>query len=613
MIRYAPLLVLLLTSSCAPVAQRPTPTALLQNHTITLSFKGPATSEDAEDNPFTDTRLLVTFTHKDSGETHTIRGFYAADGNAAETSADSGDIWQTRFAPPKLGDWSYSATLHTGPLIAIDDDPSAGEAYPLKNATSTFTVIPGPAYGPDFRDFGRLTVDRNTGYFRSQNSDTYFLKGGADSPENFLGYADFDGTYKHSLEFREGESRPTEGLHTYATHLGDWNEGDPSWQNGKGKGIIGALNYLASTGMNAVYFLTLNIDGDGKDVWPYRDHLDFTRFDCSKLDQWEIVFSHAQSLGILLHVVTQETENERLLDDGETETYRKLYYRELIARFAHHPAIVWNLGEENGPADFSPNGQTSAQQRTMASYLKTTDPYKNTVVIHTHSVDTQKDELLPPLLNHTPLDGLSFQVNEPTQVHDEIKKWIHLSREAGHRWLIAMDEIGPWQIGAAADVDDPDHDSLRHHVLWGSLMGGAAGVEWYFGAHQKGNDLDTEDWRSRANLWAQTRHALDFFETYLPYPQMQPADELTPAADDYCLALPGQIYAIYLPSNSEPPQLDLAKHSGSYTIHWFSPKNGGTLQTGDTPTINGPGLQPLGSPPSDKTSDWTILVRKTTP
>ena len=32
-----------------------------------------------------------------------------------------------------------------------------------------------------------------------------------------------------------------------------------------------------------------------------------------------------------------ETENELLLDSGDTRKERKLYLREMIARFAHHP------------------------------------------------------------------------------------------------------------------------------------------------------------------------------------------------------------------------------------------------------------------------------------
>ena len=96
--------------------------------------------------------------------------------------------------------------------------------------------------------------------------------------------------------------------------------------------------------------ISLNILSDGKDVWPYSDHNERYRFDCSKLDQWEIVFDHMERKGVMLHLLTQETENETLLDNGETSVQRKVYYKELIARFGHHLGIIWNMGEENGPS-----------------------------------------------------------------------------------------------------------------------------------------------------------------------------------------------------------------------------------------------------------------------
>jgi len=49
-----------------------------------------------------------------------------------------------------------------------------------------------------------------------------------------------------------------------------------------------------------------------------------------------------------LHFKTQECEIVNLLDNGELGPQRKLYYRELIARFGHHLALNWNLGEEVG-------------------------------------------------------------------------------------------------------------------------------------------------------------------------------------------------------------------------------------------------------------------------
>jgi hypothetical protein len=146
-----------------------------------------------------------------------------------------------------------------------------------------------------------------------------------------------------------------DGLHRYEPHVPDWRPGDPTWKGGKGKGLVGGLNYLASQGVNAVYFLTMNVNGDGRNVWPWTDPAVRDRFDGSKLDQWEIVFSHMTRLGLMLHVVTQETENDHLLDGGDLGPERRLYYRELVARFAHHPAITWNLGEENV--------QSPAQQR----------------------------------------------------------------------------------------------------------------------------------------------------------------------------------------------------------------------------------------------------------
>lgn len=117
----------------------------------------------------------------------------------------------------------------------------------------------------------------------------------------------------------------------WAPHIDDYEEGDPTWMGGKGRGLIGAVNYLASKGMNAISFLTMNIQGDDKNVFPYLSDTEFDRMDCSKLDQWEVIFDHAESKGMYLHFKTQERENDDLLDGGSLGVNRKLYYRELIA------------------------------------------------------------------------------------------------------------------------------------------------------------------------------------------------------------------------------------------------------------------------------------------
>ena len=574
-------------------------------HTVSLSFEGPETSETAEVNPFTDYRLDVVFTNPLSRQT--VRGFYAADGNAADSGASSGNIWTVRFSPHIQGKWTYKASLRKGKDIALADDSTAGETISLSNASGEFFVAPSDKDATDFRAHGRLGVDR--AYFRFTDSGQFWVKAGANSPENLLGFVDFDGTYRVSDNAREGEADSGSELHTFAPHSDDWRSGDPTWRDGKGKNLIGAMNYLAGKGMNSVYFLTMNINGDGKDVWPYINHEDFSRFDVSKLEQWERLFAHMQSLGIMLHVVIQETENERLLDDGDVGPQRKLYLNELIARFAHHNALVWNLGEENGPTDWSPHAQSDEQRKAMATYLKQADSYKHPVLLHTHSTPEDKDHILTPQLGHEPLDGLSFQVHEREQVHDEVIRWRKLSREAGNEWLITMDEIGQWHTAVLPDSLDPNHDTIRRYALWGSLMAGAAGVEWYFGAKYPANDLTSEDWRLRDRLWTLSNHARDFFQRHVPFWAMAPADELIDQEGAYVLAKPGDVYVVYLPTK-QTATLDLSGAEGQFQIDWFDPLNGGDLQAGGFKRVHGGSSISLGGPPNAEEQDWVVLVRR---
>ena len=576
-------------------------------HTLTLTFEGPETNENAEPNPFTDYRLVVTFTHDNTQ--YKVSGFYAADGNAAETSADNGNKWQVRFTPDHEGTWIYEASFRHGKNIAISDAPDEGNPVFFDGTNGIFKVGPTNKTGNDFRGKGRL---RYTGqrYMQFSGTRDYFLKGGADSPENFLAYEDFDGTsYKGDSEQRMGEAAPLTSLHQYKKHIRDWATGDPVWKNGKGKTIIGALNYLASRGINSVYFLTMNIGGDGQDVWPYTNYEERLRFDCSKLYQWEKVFAHMDKLGIMLHVVTQETENELLLDSGNTQLERKLYYRELIARFGHHLAITWNMGEENGYADFTPRAQTAEQQKEMIKYMKEHDPYKNFVALHTHSNPRYRYAVLDNLLGFEFLDGPSIQIKDPLDAHNECLTWIKKSRKAGKQWVVNIDEIGPAWRGV--DPDDRkinNQDTVRKYVLWASLMAGGGGVEWYFGYKNHNNDLGCEDWRSRERMWDYTRFALEFFQDYLPFNEMEPADELTDNPDDYCLAKIGKVYAIYLPFASDT-KIDLTQDKETFELLWYNPRNGGELVKGSVDMVEGGRSQFIGEPPADMQSDWVVLLR----
>ena len=588
---------MLLCIACKNVGnEKPVLQEYLKWHTITLNFEGPVTAETAADNPFLNYRLNVTFSK--GNRTLVVPGYYAADGNAGETGAESGGIWQVKFVPDEGGEWNYLTSFRKGTGISIDDDPDAGEPVAFDGQTGTFNVKETDKTGRDFRAHGRLQYTGER-YLRFSGSGKYFLKGGADSPENFLAYADFDGTYASDT------SKVL--IKTYQPHIRDWKEGDITWKNGKGKGIIGALNYLANKKMNAVYFLTMNIAGDGKDVWPYLSHEDFERFDCSKLDQWEKVFSHADKLGIMLHFVTQETENELLLDNGDVGPQRRLYYRELIARFAHHLGVTWNLGEENGPANFSPNGQNDTQRKAMATYFDRHDPYQNFTVVHTHAWVGARDPIVDSLYGFEALDGLSLQIGDKTTVHGETLKYLKKSAESGKTWVLPLDEIGKAHSGAVPDDVDPAHDTLRQEVLWGNLMAGGAGVEWYFGYKYAHNDLNAQDWRTRENLWSQTAVALSFFHDYLPFWEMVNLNELISSETAYCFGKKGEILAIYL-RKGDNTKINLQQSPTKFDIKWFDPLNGGQLNEGPQVFVQGPGWQELSKLNDEQ--DWVALIRK---
>ncbi|MBE0534278.1 MAG: DUF5060 domain-containing protein [Phycisphaerae bacterium] len=588
---------LFLTGAVAGSAETQLTGELRTWHCVTLTFDGPETGEQAAVNPFSDYRLDVMF--QSAGKKYVVAGYYAADGNAGESSAEAGNKWRVHFVPDAEGPWRWRASFRKGPNVAVSDDRQAGEATAFDGASGRFSVRATDKKAPDFRAKGML---RYVGehYLRFAGTGEWFLKAGADSPENFLAYYEFDGTYDTQALNRQGEAQGDLFIHKYEAHGRDWRPGDPTWLGGKGKNIIGALNYLSSKGMNSVYFIPYNLDGgDGKDVWPWTSPEVRDRFDCSKLDQWEIVFSHMDRLGLMLHIITQEQENDQALDGGDLGPIRRLYYRELIARFGHHLAITWNLGEENT--------NTADQLKAFSSYIREIDPYDHPIVVHTFP--GQYAKVYEPMLGFADFEGASLQMNKTgSDTHAETIKWLDRSAQAGRKWNVCLDEYGHGANGVKTDEMDYWHDEARKNCLWANLMAGGGGVEWYFGYQYPHNDLYCEDWRSRDHMWDLTRYAVEFFHAHLPFTEMKHADALTAAKDDFCMAKANEVYAVYLP-NGGTTTLDLGGCAETFTVKWFNPRTGGELQDGEIKTTKGPGAVALGDPPSEVDKDWVILIR----
>lgn len=560
-------------------------------HKITLAIEGPAASEAGNPNPFTDYRLEAIFRNGD--KEYRVPGYFAADGNAAETSATLGNIWLVHFRPDTIGEWSYELSFRQGNMVAVSDAASAGNPVEgLDGLRGAFSVAPSDKTGRDNRAKGRLSYVGER-YLQYEETGEFFLKGGPDSPENFLAYEDFDNT-PNNKDYRK----------SWEPHQRDYQEGDPSWKDDLGTEIIGAINYLASKGLNSFSFLTISYQGDDRNVFPWADpENSLLRYDVSKLAQWEIVFDHADNKGMYLHFKMQETENDELLDGGALGPARKLYIRELIARFGHHLALNWNLGEENT--------QTTEERRAMAQYIRDIDPYDHHIVVHSYPRDI--DVLYPPLLGDSSvLTGMSLQHNY-NKVHEVTEEYIRLSKNAGKPWVVANDEQGPSTSGVPPDTDWPDRqetvptiEQVREQCLWGNLMAGGGGVEYYFGYQQPESDVLLNDYRSRDDSWTYVAHALNFFRAHVPFHRMESRDNLID--DGYCLARQGEVYLAYFLAGGVHT-LELVDDQ-QYRLQWFNPRQGGDLQIGTVEVIRGPGTVSLGQPPNQTSQDWAVLIER---
>ncbi|CAZ96813.1 CBM6 containing protein [Zobellia galactanivorans] len=571
-------------------------------HKLSLTFNGPSTTETSTPNPFSDYSLEVTFTHGGSGRSYTVPGYYAACGDAENTGCDSGNKWRVNFAPDDVGNWNWTASFKSGTNVAINGGGSSGGF--MDGATGSFSIAESDKSGRDFRSkgLGRLKYVgehylKHIGTNPTEPNGPWFLKVGADSPENRFHYVDFDGT--------PGTVAGNAKSKTWQAHEKDYVASDASaytWNGGKGKGILGSVNYLSGQGANVMSFLTWAAGGDDGAVFPHVlkvsaqdygstgkagqwDKLHKDRFDVSKLAQWEKVMEYADKKGVYLHFKTMETENCEKMDGHTFGRERKLYYRELIARFGHHLALNWNLSEESTIKD--------DVVKATVNYIKDVDPYDHHIVLHTYP--GQQDQRYNPLIgNKSNLTGVSVQTSK-TNVHKDVRRWVENSKNAGRKWVVANDEQGSATEGIR--VSDKE---VREKVLWATLLAGGAGVEYYSGYTSDDGDLNGEDHRKRGVKYKEGSYALKFFKNNLlgDLKNMVSDDGVTADGNDYVFAREGKTYAIYRP-NGGSTSLSLPAGNNKYDVQWFNPRTGDDLTAKSTLGSN------LVAPDNN---DWVALI-----
>jgi len=569
---------------------------LTQWHPVEIDFNGPFHRQsDQSPNPFLDYRLTVNLSSP-SGRTFAVPGFFAGDGSGGA----EGDIWRIRFSPDEPGNWLYQADFRTGAGVAVNTPTTGDTPARLEGERGEFSIAERDPDAPGFLKHGALEYVGE--HYLKFRDGTYWIKSGTNSPENLLGYAGIPGTSDHGgLE--------ADFLHEFAPHIDDASPAlDPFFTNPDtgvdSRGLTGAINYLAGAGVNSVYFLPLNLGGDGQDTFPYlsaENTVDAkTHFDLGKLYQWFQIFEHTQRLGIFLHVALAETEiaNARWLDNGELGVERQLFLRELISRYAFVLGLKWNISEENNfPLDFL---------RRTAAYIDLLDWTNKPVTVQPPADDLAEYE---SLLGDTGFAATSIQYRVESS-GDIVELMRERSRLAGHPWVVDMDD-NTTALG-------PDNASLlRKQALYDIYFSGG-NVEWNvgFAPLPVGGDINLEDFRSREQMWQFTKIAREFMEQHLPFWEMNPVDDLVSGAGvafggAEVFAKEGEIYAIYLPQADSATEilLDLSAANGELFVkQWFNPETGEF--EGSFESLTASASSSIGVPPSRNGDDWVVLLTR---
>ena len=180
---------------------------------------------------------------------------------------------------------------------------------------------------------------------------------------------------------------------------------------------------------------------------------------------------------------------------------------------------------------------------------------------------------------------------KPWEVFQDTLEWVTNSANADRKWIVSNDEQN--------DKDVPQtEDSVRKDVLWGNIMAGGAGVEWF-----APRDLNCEDFHigtcNFVHSWDESRYALEFFSMNLvPFWEMT-NDNARISNSNWCLVNSDvTVLVFYLREGG----------SATFTAGWHDPRNETSIQRSMMTLAVGP-AESLGSAPYDSAEDWVVLLK----
>jgi hypothetical protein len=487
-------------------------------------------------NPFTDATLSGTFAKADGTERHEVTGFC--------DSAD-GSVFRIRFMPSSPGDCSYSLTYRQGAFEATH--------------AGTFRASDGHRRGP-------IRVDPK-------------------HPWHFI----WEGTGEHY--FFNG---------TTAYFLLGWND-ERIIQYSIDRLHRLKVNRLRVTiaGRESEFFGEPVMNGGGFTTYPtpwpaqqgddmYHPGFDYTRFDLDYWRKFERALRFARDRDMTMSLVLDMNDNKVHPKAGGDDERRFIRYA--ISRFGAFSNITWDLGDD------LERFRSDAWTHETGTLIKQWDPYRHLATSHPIS-DLHEDRASEWF------DFTSLQEWSRTQ-HAYILSQRAVQAKTGRIIPQANEEYGyedHYPMWAPAP-DQESADVLRR-TAWGIYMAG--GYQTAGETARRGTNI----WPDTGGGWLNGRgddtmtmfvgfgHIVDFFAGF-EWWTTDPHDELVDNGA-FCLAKPGEIYAIYVPKDGN---VTVSLEPGTYAARWFSASSGQTIPL---PPASGPKWT---SPKTPDRLDWALLL-----
>jgi hypothetical protein len=321
-----------------------------------------------------------------------------------------------------------------------------------------------------------------------------------------------------------------------------------------------------------------------------RPGIDYSRFNVPYWQKWERMVRFARDRDVIISAIVDISTHKAQAAAGSDDERR--YIRYGATRLSAFSNVTWDLGDD---LDSFRDEKWAHETGTL---LQNWDPYHHLAT--SHPVHRENQDRASDWFGFTSIQDWSRSQHslmlEERQIQMKTGRIIpQANEEYGYE-----DHYPHWAPRPPGD----SAETLRR-VAWDIAMAGAYGTAGE--TCRRGTNI----WPDTGGGWINGRsddtttmlngyaHIVEFFTSF-EWWKTEPHDELVDNGG-YCLAKPGELYAVYLP---EPRKVKIRLEPGTYEARWFSAVTGQAIPL---PSIEGPDWT---SPEPPGTQDWALLLQK---